>query len=74
MLEARVKALESKVATRQQGNAAADAAAGESIAAGDAETGTVDCVLLLAASTEAVLVLLIMRAEALSSLGCLLCK
>ena len=40
MLEARVKALESKVATRQQGSTAADAAAGDAIAAGEAETGT----------------------------------
>lgn len=47
LLEARVKALESKVATRQRGSAAADAAAGDAIAAGDAETGDLASRLLL---------------------------
>ncbi|KAF6262551.1 hypothetical protein COO60DRAFT_614938 [Scenedesmus sp. NREL 46B-D3] len=47
LLEARIKALECKVAAREHAGAAAGAAAGEAIAAGEAETGDLATRLLL---------------------------
>jgi hypothetical protein len=50
VLEARIKALEGKVAAREQGGSAAGAAAVDAIAAGDAETGNAICSTLAAVS------------------------